>query len=140
VRSSCRPPSACPILVSASPAGRLSAGDGAIKVGRMLEHYNTFHFEEPIPFTDVDGMAQSAAALDIPLAAGEQQHTRYDFKELLVRGAADIVQPDVTKCGGLSEGKKIAALADAFGKYVTTSVGLAAHLHYWASTPPAARP
>jgi L-alanine-DL-glutamate epimerase-like enolase superfamily enzyme len=112
----------------------------AIKVGRMLERYGVFHFEEPIPFTDIDGMAQVAAAVDIPLAVGEQHHTRYDFKDLLVRGAADIVQPDVTKCGGLSEGKKIAALADAFGKYVTThtttvGVGLAAHLHYWASTP-----
>jgi L-alanine-DL-glutamate epimerase-like enolase superfamily enzyme len=112
----------------------------AIKVGRMLERYRVFHFEEPIPFTDLDGMAQVAAAVDIPIAAGEQHHTRYDFKELLVRGAADIVQPDVTKCGGLSEAKKIATLADAFGKYVTThtttvGVGLAAHLHFWASTP-----
>jgi L-alanine-DL-glutamate epimerase-like enolase superfamily enzyme len=74
------------------------------------------------------------------VAVGEQQHTRYDFKDLLVHQAADIVQPDVTKCGGLSEGKKIAALADAFGKYVTThttsvGIGLAAHLHFWASTP-----
>jgi L-alanine-DL-glutamate epimerase-like enolase superfamily enzyme len=112
----------------------------AITVGRMLERYRVFHYEEPIPYTDLDGLAQVAAALDIPVAVGEQQHTRYDFKDILVRGAADIVQPDVTKCGGLSEGKKIAALADAFGKYVTThtttvSVGLAAHLHFWASTP-----
>ena len=98
------------------------------------------HYEEPIPFTDLDGMAQIAAAVDIPVAVGEQHHTRYDFKDLLLKGAADIVQPDVTKCGGLSEGKKIAALSDAFGKYVTThttsvSIGLAAHLHFWASTP-----
>jgi L-alanine-DL-glutamate epimerase-like enolase superfamily enzyme len=112
----------------------------AIKVGRMLERYGVFHFEEPIPFTDLDGMAQVAASVDIPVAVGEQHHTRYDFKEILVKNAADIVQPDVTKCGGLSEGKKIAALADAFGKYVTThttsvSIGLVAHLHYWASTP-----
>jgi L-alanine-DL-glutamate epimerase-like enolase superfamily enzyme len=112
----------------------------AIKVGRMLERYRVFHYEEPIPYTDLDGMAQVAAALDIPVAVGEQQHTRYDFKEILTRNAADIVQPDVTKCGGISEGKKIAALADAFGKYVTThttsvGIGLAAHLHFWASTP-----
>jgi L-alanine-DL-glutamate epimerase-like enolase superfamily enzyme len=112
----------------------------AIKVGRMLERYGVFHFEEPIPYTDLEGMAQVAAALDIPVAVGEQHHTRYDFKDLLTHGAADIVQPDVTKCGGLSEGKKIAALADAFGKYVTThttsvGIGLAAHLHFWASTP-----
>jgi D-arabinonate dehydratase/D-galactarolactone cycloisomerase len=112
----------------------------AIKVGRMLERYGVFHYEEPVPYTDLEGLAQVAAAVDIPVATGEQQHTRYDFKDILLRGAADIVQPDVTKCGGLSEGKKIAALADAFGKYVTThtttvGIGLAAHLHYWASTP-----
>jgi L-alanine-DL-glutamate epimerase-like enolase superfamily enzyme len=112
----------------------------AIKVGRMLERYRVFHLEEPIPYTDLDGMAQVATALDIPIAMGEQQHTRYDFKDILVRGAADILQPDVTKCGGLAEAKKIAALADAFGKYVTThtttvGIGLAAHLHFWASTP-----
>ncbi|HEU5317611.1 MAG TPA: mandelate racemase/muconate lactonizing enzyme family protein [Chloroflexota bacterium] len=112
----------------------------AIKVGRMLERYGTFHYEEPIPYTDLDGLAQVAAALDIPVAIGEQQHTRYDFKDILLKNAGDILQPDVTKCGGLSEGKKIAVLADAFGKYVTThtttvGVGLAAHLHFWASTP-----
>jgi L-alanine-DL-glutamate epimerase-like enolase superfamily enzyme len=112
----------------------------AIKVGRMLERYGVFHYEEPIPYTDLDGLAQVAAAIDIPVAVGEQQHTRYDFKEMLLKNAVDIVQPDVTKCGGLQEGKKIASLADAFGRYVTThtttvSVGLAAHLHYWASTP-----
>src|SRR5205823_10664410 len=76
----------------------------------------------------------------LTVAMGAQQHTRYDFKDILVKNAADILQPDVTKCGGLSEAKKIAALADAFGKYVTThtttvGVGLAAHLHFWASTP-----
>jgi L-alanine-DL-glutamate epimerase-like enolase superfamily enzyme len=112
----------------------------AIKVGRMLERYKVFHLEEPVPYTDLDGMAQVAAAVDIPIAMGEQQHTRYDFKDILMKGAADILQPDVTKCGGLAEAKKIAVLADAFGKYVTThttsvGVGLAAHLHYWASTP-----
>jgi L-alanine-DL-glutamate epimerase-like enolase superfamily enzyme len=112
----------------------------AIKVGRMLERYRVFHLEEPVPYTDLDGMAQVAAAVGIPIAMGEQQHTRYDFKDILVRNAADILQPDVTKCGGLGEAKKIAALADAFGKYVTThttsvGIGLAAHLHYWASTP-----
>ncbi len=112
----------------------------AIRFGRVLEEYRAHHFEEPVPYTDLEGTAQVAAALDIPVAGGEQHHTRYDFRELLGRNAVDIVQPDVTKCGGLSEIKKIAALADAFGRYVTThctsvSIGLAAALHVWASTP-----
>jgi len=83
----------------------------------MLERHNVFHFDEPIPYTDLEGMAQVAAALDIPVAIGERQHTRFDFKGILVKNAGDILQPGVTKCGGLSEAKKIAALADAFGKY-----------------------
>jgi L-alanine-DL-glutamate epimerase-like enolase superfamily enzyme len=112
----------------------------AIRVGRRLEEYAVFHFEEPIPFTDVAGTAAVAAALDIPVAGGEQDHTRYDFQKLLAAEAVDIVQADVTKAGGLSECKRIAALTDARGKYYTphdtsTAFGLAACLHLVASTP-----
>jgi L-alanine-DL-glutamate epimerase-like enolase superfamily enzyme len=112
----------------------------AIQVGRRLEEFGVFHFEEPIPFTDVAGTAAVAAALDIPVAGGEQDHTRYDFHKLLTAQAVDIVQADVTKAGGLSECKRIAALTDAFGKYCTphdtsTALGLAACLHLIASTP-----
>lgn len=97
--------------------------------------YGAFHDEEPIPCTDLDGLAQVAAPLDIPVAVGEQQQTRWDFKDMLDRKAVHIVQPDVTACGQSLRGKKIAALADAFGGFITThtptvSVGLAAHLRY----------
>lgn len=112
----------------------------AIRIGRRLESLDVFHFEEPTPFHDIDAMAQIADALDMPVAGGEQDHTRYRFREILERGAADIVQPDVIKAGGLSECKKIAAMADAFGKPVTPhntnrTIGMAATLHFLASTP-----
>ncbi|MBC8232200.1 mandelate racemase/muconate lactonizing enzyme family protein [bacterium] len=112
----------------------------AIRLGRKFEEYNIFHFEEPVPFHDLGAMAQVAAALDVPLAGGEQDHTRYRFKEILMMDAVDIVQCDVIKAGGLSECKKIAAMADAFGRPVTPhntnrTVGMAATLHFLASTP-----
>mgnify|MGYP003961619773 CR=1 FL=1 len=112
----------------------------AIRIGRKLEALDVFHFEEPTPFHDIDAMAQIADALDMPVAGGEQDHTRYRFREILERRAADIVQPDVIKAGGLSECKKIAAMADAFGRPVTPhntnrTIGMAATLHFLASTP-----
>ena len=112
----------------------------AIRMGRKFEACDIFHFEEPVPFHDLGAMAQVAAALDVPVAGGEQDHTRYRFREILMLDAADILQCDVIKAGGLSECKKIAAMADAFGRPVTPhntnqTVGMAATLHFLASTP-----
>jgi len=112
----------------------------AIQIGRQLEKYNIFHFEEPVPEYDIDSLAKVTSALDVPVAGGEQNHTRYEFKELLMKDAVDIVQPDVTKAGGLLECKKIAAMADAFGKICTPhntqpTLGTAATLHFVISTP-----
>ncbi|MGC9970472.1 MAG: mandelate racemase/muconate lactonizing enzyme family protein [Bryobacteraceae bacterium] len=112
----------------------------AIQMGRYLESQNVFWFEEPVPFTDIEGTAKVAAALDIPIAGGEQDHTRYDFHKLIAAGALDIIQADVTKAGGLSECKKIAAMADAAGLFYSPhdtswNIGLAACLHLVASTP-----
>ena len=100
----------------------------------------SFTLKKPVPFHDLSAMAQVAAALDVPVAGGEQDHTRYRFREILMMDAADIIQCDVIKAGGLSECKKIAAMADAFGRPVTPhntnrTVGMAATLHFLASTP-----
>lgn len=86
----------------------------AIKIGREFEKYNVFWFEEPISNEDIDGYIEVSRALDMPVAAGECEFTRYGFKEFLARGAIDIVQPDVSKAGGLSECRKIANIASAF--------------------------
>jgi L-alanine-DL-glutamate epimerase-like enolase superfamily enzyme len=86
----------------------------AIKIGREFERYNVFWFEEPIANEDIEGYIAISKALDMPVAAGECEFTRYGFKELLTRGAVDIVQPDVSKAGGISECRKIANMASAF--------------------------
>ena len=112
----------------------------ALKIGRKLEEYNVFHFEEPIPAYDYAGYAKLAAALDIPIAAGEQEYTRWQFRDLINIAQVDILQPDVIKCGGITEFKKIAALAQTYDKPITVhntqpTIGTLAHLHLWLSTP-----
>ncbi len=110
----------------------------AVRVARRLEEYRVFHFEEPIAAHDYDGYARLVSKVDIPIAAGEQSYTRWQFRDLIVHGAVDIVQPDVVKCGGISEFLKIAAVASAFNRPVTVHntqpvVGTMAHLHLWLS-------
>lgn len=112
----------------------------ALKVARELEEYGVWHFEEPLAAHDRDGYAALAAAADIPIAAGEQEYTRWQFRDLIVYNQVDILQPDVVKCGGISEFKKIAAVCQAFNKPITVhntqpTIGTVAHLHLWASTP-----
>jgi len=111
----------------------------AIQLGRQLERYHVFHFEEPCPYWDLGSTAKVAAALDMPVAGGEQDWEIQRFKEMLERGAVDIVQPDVIKAGGFSVCKKIAHLAEAFGAvctpHQTQPFGTVANLHFAASTP-----
>lgn len=112
----------------------------AIELGRRLEAYRIFHFEEPCPYTDLDATARVARALDVPVAGGEQDWDLRRFKEMLAKEAVDIVQPDPIKVGGLLQTKKVAALAEAFGAPVTMhnaqpNVGTVAALHVAAATP-----
>jgi len=83
----------------------------AVRTARMLESYNVFWFEEPLPPDDYDGYARLADAVDIPIAAGEEESTRYGFADLMDRGRVDVVQPDVTRAGGITEARHIAAMA-----------------------------
>jgi D-galactarolactone cycloisomerase len=113
----------------------------AIRVGRQLEPYGLRWLEEPVwPPEDYSGLARVRQALSIPVASGENDATVFAFRELLAAGAADIVQPSMTKVGGIAEMKKIAALAAAANvTFVPHSFyfgpGLAATLHVAASTP-----
>ena len=111
----------------------------AIQLGRELERHSVFHFEEPCPYWDLDATAKVAKALDMPVAGGEQDWEIQRFKEMLVKGAVDIVQPDIIKAGGFSVCKKIAHLAEAFGAvctpHQTQPFGTVANLHFAASTP-----
>jgi galactonate dehydratase len=85
----------------------------AIRVAQVLEPYNPFWFEEPVPPENVDEMARVAAHTSIPIATGERLLTKYEFVEVLAKQAAQILQLDVGHCGGILESKKIAGMAEA---------------------------
>ena len=112
----------------------------AIRLGRMIEQHDIGWFEEPVPPEDVAGYRAVKSALSIPIAGGECEYTRFGFRDLLVSRAVDIIQPDTCAAGGLSECKKIADMAEAFGiRYNPhvwgTGVAIAASLQLLAALP-----
>jgi D-galactarolactone cycloisomerase len=112
----------------------------AIRFGRKVEDCDLAWFEEPVPPEDLVGYRDVKAALDTPVAGGECEFTRFGFRELLVSRSVDIVQPDTCAAGGLSEAKKIADMAAAFGvRYVPhvwgTGIATAAALQLLAVLP-----
>jgi D-galactarolactone cycloisomerase len=115
--------------------------DEAIRQGRALARYDLAWLEEPVwPPEDYRGLAQVAAALDTPIAAGENEAMAIGFRDMLLAGAVDILQPSPTKVGARGESKKIAALGAAWNVPVVPhsfyfGPGLAAALHLAASTP-----
>jgi L-alanine-DL-glutamate epimerase-like enolase superfamily enzyme len=118
---------------------------GAIAIGRRLyEKYNIAFFEEPTPQYDYAAMAEVARALEAPIAAGEHEYTLWQFKDLITQSGISIVQPDVVKCAGLTQAKKIATLALAYNRHVvvhntTPTVATAAVIHFAVSCANAAR-
>ena len=85
----------------------------AIRVADYLEPYHPFWFEEPVPPENIDEMARVAAHTSIPIATGERLVTTYEFAQVLEKKAAQIIQLDVGQCGGITEAKKVAAIAEA---------------------------
>ncbi|HEY1797764.1 MAG TPA: mandelate racemase/muconate lactonizing enzyme family protein [Stellaceae bacterium] len=113
---------------------------GAIALGRRIEELNIAWFEEPVPPEDLAGYRQVKSALEIPIAGGEAEFTRWGFRSLITDRCVDILQPDIAAAGGISETKKIADMANAFGMRVNphvwgTAVALAASLQLIASLP-----
>ncbi len=86
---------------------------GAIRYARALEPFDPLWFEEPTPPENPEDMARVARQTSIPIATGERLTTKYEFARVLREGAASIIQLNLGRCGGILEGKKIAALADA---------------------------
>ncbi|MCK1312891.1 mandelate racemase/muconate lactonizing enzyme family protein [Bradyrhizobium sp. 23] len=117
----------------------------AIRLGRMIEQYDIGWFEEPVSPEDINGYRAVKSAIAIPIAGGECEFTRFGFRNLFNSHALDIVQPDTCAAGGLTECKKIADMADAFGKRYNphvwgTGVAIAASLQLLAVLPPHAHP
>ena len=86
----------------------------AIVLGRGIEPYHPFFYEDPVTPDNFDEMALVASKIGIPIATGERFFSIWEFQALLQRGAVQFVRPDVCMVGGLSHAKKIAALAEAF--------------------------
>lgn len=112
----------------------------AIRLGRELEKLDVEWFEEPISPEDLDGYVEVTRALDMAVAGGENEFTRWGFRDIVARKAMDIVQPDVCAAGGISECRKIATLAAAHGVECVphawgSAIGLAATLHFIAALP-----
>ena len=86
---------------------------GAIRVAKILEEFDPFWFEEPVPPENIDEMARVAAHTSIPIATGERLVSKFEFAQLLEKQAAQVIQLDVGQCGGILESKKIAGIAEA---------------------------
>jgi D-galactarolactone cycloisomerase len=130
--------SECALMVDANHAYNRAS---AMRMGRALERYDVRWFEEPVVPEDREGYRQLRSSLSIPIAGGECEFTRYGFRDLIAGGCVDIVQPDISASGGLSEWLKIVAIADAFGVWTIphvwgSGVALATALHAVAALPP----
>lgn len=118
----------------------------AIRVGRALQdEVGIKVFESPVAAYNLDGLAEVAQALDVEVAAGELLATRWQFRDLITRGRVDVINPDLAVLGGISEGKKVAALAEAFDRAIAVhnarpTLLTAAHLHFLAGCRTADRP
>ena len=75
----------------------------SIEIGRALEQLGVFHFEEPRPAQDLEGLSQIADALTIPIASGEMIYTHHEYRDLILKGRVDIIQPDIVKVPGFTE-------------------------------------
>jgi len=86
----------------------------AIKIAEALEEFDPFWFEDPIRMDSIDAVAEFASATNVPVCASETLGARWEHHRILEAGAAGIIMPDLTWCGGISEAKKIASLAETF--------------------------
>ncbi|MQY80761.1 MAG: galactonate dehydratase, partial [Dehalococcoidia bacterium] len=112
----------------------------AIRIAHKLEPYDPFFYEEPIPPDNLDALAALQRSINLPIATGERLYTRWEFRPLFEKNAAQIIQPDICNVGGIWELRKIAAMAEAY--YVSVQphnsngpVQTIASLHLDASIP-----
>jgi len=112
----------------------------AVKVGRELERMGCHWFEDPLVPEDHSGYVELSRALDIMVVAGETECNRFQFRDRLAARAVDAILPDICRAGGITEGQKIAILADAcqtnWAAHVSmgTMIHVAAALHLGAAT------
>lgn len=110
------------------------------RVAKLMEPFRLLFLEEPVPAENVDAMREVRASSSTPICCGENLYLRHGFREVLEKRAADIVMPDLHKCGGLLEGRKIADMAHTYyvpfaPHNVTSPIGTMAAAHVCAAVP-----
>lgn len=111
-----------PDITLLSDANQSLDPKAAIRLGRALEPYDLGWFEEPVPAYDLAGHARVRDALDVRIASGETEYTRFGMAAMLDAGAADILMPDLQRIGGFTEFRRAAALASSY------NIAVSAHL------------
>jgi L-alanine-DL-glutamate epimerase-like enolase superfamily enzyme len=106
-----------------------------IRVGNLLEEFNLYWYEEPVLADNIEECAEVASAIPIPVATGENEYTRYGFRDLIEARAAQYLNPDIHRCGGFSEIMKIAHLAAAYDVKVAPHLVPELSIHVLASIP-----
>ena len=114
--------------------------ESAIRMVNALEPYRLLWVEEPVPSDNVDAMATVRNHTRVPIACGENVYSRFGFRPFLEKQAVSIIQPDMAKCGGLWESRKIAAMAEVYHipiapHGVATSLGEVAYAHVCSTVP-----
>jgi galactonate dehydratase len=114
--------------------------ESAIQIAKALEPYRPMWIEEPVPSDNVDAMAAVRNHARVPIACGENVYSRFGFRPFLEKQAVSIIQPDMAKCGGLWEGRKIAAMAEVYHipiapHGVATNLGEVAYAHVCSTVP-----
>jgi D-galactarolactone cycloisomerase len=112
----------------------------AIPLGRELEHLDVFWFEEPVAPEDHQGYRDVCTALDLPVAGGEAEFTRWGFRDLVANRCVDVLQPETCGLGGITEYCKVLALAHTYFIPVVnhvwgSAVAVATNLHLLAAMP-----
>ena len=122
-----------PLLLDANNAWR--DAPSAIKATRAFEECVIDWMEEPVMPDEIEASAAVARAVDVPIATGEIEATRWGFQAIIQAGAASILQPDACVCGGVTEWRRIAALAAGRGIPVAPHWFADLHVHMVASAP-----
>lgn len=112
----------------------------AVRIAKEIEEFKPMFFEEPVMPENLDALAEVRSKSPIPIAAGERFYTKHDFRLAIEKRAVDIIQPDLRVTGGITEGKKISALAEAYFLPVAPHnihgpIGTFMTLHLMASIP-----
>ena len=112
----------------------------AIRLARDLEEFHVMWLEEPVPPENYDAMREVKRASSTPICSGENLYLRHGFRDLIEKQAVDMIMPDIPKCGGLSECRKIANLAELYyipfaPHNVASPIGTLASAHVCATVP-----